>query len=999
MKIKFLTSGNVLMSPPDQETYEYLINIQQIEGKPVQLKQTGQGTNKGILMKYPVLMPLKPILDHPQILKAKRCRIYSGEETRQIEITVQGHLPEFLQLGSWGTFYTRPYSREPLRCYNCQRYGHHKNSCNLETRCGVCAGPHKTELCITKHKEEQETTLKCPNCKETHLAWSKACTARRALVDTQKETQREFMTSFRPALSAKSNWGGQREQAQDTPRPSTLPTNKDFSALGQGAIQKHSPHQPRTRLETPPLRQMSEEEEEQISLTKSELKDLFTSFTGALAGMLGHTVQEEKLNELADKVLESKLKKRSGRSQTKKQHPHPPPQPQPQPPAPGTTQATAAIEAEKKALGLPTTHPKETSQTTRTTRQHEHPPTPETHAPAHQPETLRILQWNINGLRGRQHLLTADAQAKHRDVILLQETTLPEDTTLKIRGYKAYHSPAVEGQSRGCSIFVRDVIPSKRVENPIQCGENVEVIAVNITLRHLDLQIYNIYNGPRSINFDISEILATCASTHTFIGGDFNAHHETLGSKSRNRSGHHIAEAMANIPEARLLNSGEATHIAGGILDLSFVSQNSSSGRKMGNTPSPGKRPLRHLHKTQHPPARKTNTHTQVEGQRSKLVPLQGHLPKEIANIPESNTIDEMEARLTTTFHQAADTAIPKTKPTNRNHKDRWYYNADVKQYNHRINQARKLNRKHNTDTTRKLLCAAISIARKATRRIRTEKWLEWSASWSPHTRIGEMWRNVRLASGKAPSRQPLHPDPTSEANRLIDSFAARSSPDQLPQGTSDRQNRLEIERSMAVCRACLADAPTDTPFTQRELLRTLRPRKDTAAGTDKIAYSMFREAGTEAHHELLRVINTSYDTGKLPASWKQANIVPIPKPNDPGNHRPISLLSCLGKTAEKMVLTHLQWAMGDTHKHIYAFTANKETRDCITEMLITIADKKAIHGPRKSIRTGKRPGHIGIPDQTENPRKASKMDEGLPTRKKGDGQVPRQNLTHKDLR
>ena len=77
---------------------------------------------------------------------------------------------------------------------------------------------------------------------------------------------------------------------------------------------------------------------------------------------------------------------------------------------------------------------------------------------------------------------------------------------------------------------------------------------------------------------------------------------------------------------------------------------------------------------------------------------------------------------------------------------------------------------------------------------------------------------------------------------------------------------------------ACLEDAPTDIPFTQRELQGTLRPQRDTAAGTDKVIYSMIREAGTPAHDELLQVINTSYDTGKLPASWKQANIVPIPQ-------------------------------------------------------------------------------------------------------------------------
>ena len=350
MQMKFLASGNVLMSPPDLKTYEHLLKIQEVKGLPVQLKAAGQGTSKGILMKFPVLMPLKPILDHPQVLEAKRCRIYSGEETRQVEITVQGHLPGFLQLGSWGTFFTRPYSREPLRCYNCQRYGHHKNNCNLGTRCGVCSGPHKTELCITKHKDGQETTLKCPNCKETHLAWSKVCVARRTLVDAQRETQIEFMASFRPALAAQSNWGEKRPaQPQDIPQPSITPSNQDFPALGQGAVRKYSPHQPRTRLEAPPPKQTNEEEEkeENISLTKNELKELFTTFAGALAGMLGHTIQEEKLSEMADKIIENKIKTKKTRKT-----PAPTPATTTQQLPPGTTPATAAIEAEKAALGL-----------------------------------------------------------------------------------------------------------------------------------------------------------------------------------------------------------------------------------------------------------------------------------------------------------------------------------------------------------------------------------------------------------------------------------------------------------------------------------------------------------------------------------------------------------------------------------------------------------------------------------------------------------------------
>merc|ERR1712035_430 len=76
------------------------INLTEIEGKPIQLKASRQGTSKGVLLRYPILMPLTPIEKHPNMLEVKKCRIYTGEPTRQVEITVQGPLPGCLELGS-----------------------------------------------------------------------------------------------------------------------------------------------------------------------------------------------------------------------------------------------------------------------------------------------------------------------------------------------------------------------------------------------------------------------------------------------------------------------------------------------------------------------------------------------------------------------------------------------------------------------------------------------------------------------------------------------------------------------------------------------------------------------------------------------------------------------------------------------------------------------------------------------------------------------------------
>ena len=89
-----------------------------------------------------------------------------------------GERPDRIDLGVWGTFPVRTYYPEPLRCYNCQRFVHHKSTCFSNTRCAVCSGRHETSACINKHKKGEQTNPRCPNCKSNHPAWSRRCPER-----------------------------------------------------------------------------------------------------------------------------------------------------------------------------------------------------------------------------------------------------------------------------------------------------------------------------------------------------------------------------------------------------------------------------------------------------------------------------------------------------------------------------------------------------------------------------------------------------------------------------------------------------------------------------------------------------------------------------------------------------------------------------------------------------------------------------------------------------
>ncbi|XP_050691123.1 uncharacterized protein LOC126982884 [Eriocheir sinensis] len=91
------------------------------------------------------------------------------------------------------------------------------------------------------------------------------------------------------------------------------------------------------------------------------------------------------------------------------------------------------------------------------------------------------------------------------------------------------------------------------------------------------MTFYCLYSSPHS-NPDFAEVLSLAADEPTFLGGDFNAHHERWGSVRRDRAGRHLASVLADVPGVALLNPGEPTHVAGGVLDLSFVSRPLDAG-------------------------------------------------------------------------------------------------------------------------------------------------------------------------------------------------------------------------------------------------------------------------------------------------------------------------------------------------------------------------------------------------------------------------------------
>ncbi|RVE45150.1 hypothetical protein evm_010173 [Chilo suppressalis] len=123
----------------------------------------------------------------------------------------------------------------------------------------------------------------------------------------------------------------------------------------------------------------------------------------------------------------------------------------------------------------------------------------------------------------------------------------------------------------------------------------------------------------------------------------------------------------------------------------------------------------------------------------------------------------------------------------------------------------------------------------------------------------------------------------------------------------------------------------------QREVraeLQSLDVRK--ASGPDGIPAVVLKKCAAELSPVLTRLYQCSYSLGRVPETWRDANVQPVPKKgdrSDPANYRPIAVTSVLCKVLEKVLNNHLTRYLED-HSLIndrqYGFRPKRSTGDLL---------------------------------------------------------------------
>ena len=175
----------------------------------------------------------------------------------------------------------------------------------------------------------------------------------------------------------------------------------------------------------------------------------------------------------------------------------------------------------------------------------------------------------------------------------------------------------------------------------------------------------------------------------------------------------------------------------------------------------------------------------------------------------------------------------------------------------------------------------------------------------------------IRKINGKSKTSKLHHLDTANGkitsvegiSNALADSFSASSS------STNCTDEFLRVKNSKEKVKLKFKsnnDESYNQPFSMKELNDSLEKARDTSAGPDDIHYQLLKHLPVQSLHVLLDIFNRIWETGEFPPSWREAIIIPVPKPGkdhtDPSNYRPIALTSCVCKTMERMINERLVW-------------------------------------------------------------------------------------------
>ena len=585
---------------------------------------------------------------------------------------------------------------------------------------------------------------------------------------------------------------------------------------------------------------------------------------------------------------------------------------------------------------------------------------------------LHVLHFNVQSATSKKIDIEQVAYDEQLDIIMLNETFLKPNKQFKLKGYTIHRHDRSRAGRGGVCICVRNTIPCL-VESKSPSNSIIEWITIRlpkILPNGEDLHVVSVYNPPST---EITEETMRKIVNHanTIIAGDLNAHNSLWGSSETDQYGSAL-ETVASELELQIHHTEAPTYAPfhrsdyASTIDLVITSN--------ASTVCIGKPTALHSPRSDHLPVLFTVECKPINRQHQSTITkcktdwdkfkeeakkiLQPLIDKQINTKDDIDGVaEQLKTRITEAIDKSTSTINVKS------------YQTQVlpRRIVALIKEKRRLQRSllvtRSPETTRQINQLSEQIKKQVAEH-KQDKWREFCNELNQHRSSDSvLWRkisSIENANTQKPPRCPILKmedeivaTPLEVANAFAEQLKQTFTPTNEPEFHEPIKETIE-NATKVVFKTPANGHQLPQPATAHEVMTILKDiRGRGAPGADKITNKALKHLPEEFHHIMANLANSSMRLSHIPAQWKHAEIVMIPKPGkNPTNvtsYRPISLLCTMSKILERIVKYRmLAWIheKNVVSKYQSGFMSKRQTRDHIFRLIQTIQhgvnDRKA---------------------------------------------------------